>query len=50
MLEDKPEYFDFIPKNLIMICDKMEQMNIIIKPRKNLELKLFKHIKRNSVL
>lgn len=50
MIEDKSEYFDFIPKNLIMICDKSQQMNIIIKPRKNLELKLFKHIKRNSIL
>ena len=53
-LEDKPEKqdynCDFIPKHLIMICDKMKEMNITIKPRKNLELRLFRHIKRNSAI
>ena len=41
---------DINTKSLIMIFDKMKHVNVTIKPRKNLELKLFRHIKRNSVL
>ena len=49
--EYKSDYnFDFIKKLLIMSSDKMKQMDITLKPRKNLELKIFKHIKRNSVI
>ena len=47
ILEDN---FEFIPKNLVIYCDQMKEMNITIKPRKDLELKLFRHIKRNSVI
>lgn len=47
---EKIHNLNIIPKNLVMICDKMKQMNITIRPRKNLELRLFKHIKRNSIL
>ena len=47
---EKVNNFDLIPKNIVMIYDKKNQMNVTIKPRKNLELRLFRHIKRNSVL
>jgi hypothetical protein len=47
ILEDN---FEFIPKNLVIYCDQMKEMNITIKPRKDLELKLFRHLKRNSVI
>lgn len=47
ILEDN---FEFIPKHLVIYCDQMKEMNITIKPRKDLELKLFRHIKRNSVI
>jgi hypothetical protein len=47
ILEDN---FEFIPKHLVIYCDQMKEMNITIKPRKDLELKLFRHLKRNSVI
>jgi hypothetical protein len=37
-------------RNLVFYCDKLKQMNVLIKPRKNLELRLFRHSKRNSVI
>ena len=42
--------FDLNTKKLIMIFDKMKQVNVMIKPRKNLELKLFTHTKRSSLI
>ena len=38
------------PKNLIMINGKMKEMSMINKPKENLELKLFNHKRRNSVM
>ena len=38
------------PKNLIMISGKMKEMSMITKPKENLELKLFNHKRRNSVM
>jgi len=38
------------PKNLIMISGKMKETSMINKPKENLELKLFNHKRRNSVM
>ena len=38
------------PKNLIMINGKMKETSMINKPKENLELKLFSHKRRNSVM
>ena len=42
--------YDLNTKKLVMIFDKMKQVNVMIKPRKNLELKLFTHTKRNPLI
>ena len=51
LYEDKLDNnFDLNSKKLIMIFDKMKQVNVMIKPRKNLELKIFTNTKRNSLI
>ena len=49
-LFDNKLNYSFNPRHLVIFCDKMKQMNVTIMPRKNLQLKLFKHSKRNSVI
>lgn len=49
-LFDNKINYSFNYRHLVIFCDKMKQMNVTIMPRKNLQLKLLKHSKRNSVI
>ena len=37
-------------RNIVFYCDKIKQMNVLIKPRNNLKLRFYRHSKRNSVI